>query len=86
MKKAKKSIADKIGLVIARNLSNTYKNSKFIVDVKSTGLYIDDEILLKNNCKTIYWKTGHSHIKRKVNREKALAGFEKVDIFSLIIQ
>ena len=29
------------------------------------------------NCKTIYWKTGHSHIKRKVNTEKALAGFEK---------
>ena len=27
--------------------------------------------------KTIYWKTGHSHIKRKVNIEKALAGFEK---------
>ena len=69
--------SDKIGLLIARNLSNSHKNSKFIVDVKSTGLYINDEILIKNNCKTIYWKTGHSHIKRKVNREKALAGFEK---------
>ena len=75
--KGEEIYSDKIGLVIARNLSNTYKNSKFIVDVKSTGLYIDDEVLLKNNCKTIYWKTGHSHIKRKVNREKALAGFEK---------
>ncbi len=75
--KGEEIYADKIGLVIARNLSNTYKNSKFIVDVKSTGLYINDEILIKNNCKTIYWKTGHSHIKRKVNREKALAGFEK---------
>ena len=31
----------------------------------------------ENNCETIYWKTGHSHIKRKVNKEKALAGFEK---------
>jgi phosphomannomutase/phosphoglucomutase len=40
-------------------------------------LYSNDKILLKNNCKTIYWKTGHSHIKRKVNKEKALAGFEK---------
>ena len=37
----------------------------------------NDEILIKNNCKTIYWKTGHSHIKRKVHSEKALAGFEK---------
>ena len=69
--------SDKIGLIIARNLSKNYKGSKFVVDVKSTGLYAKDEILLENNCKTIYWKTGHSHIKRKVNNEKALAGFEK---------
>ncbi len=69
--------SDKIGLLIARNLAEKYKNSKFIVDVKSTGLYLKDEILLNNNCQTIYWKTGHSHIKRKVNLEKALAGFEK---------
>ena len=69
--------SDKIGLLIARNLSNKHKNSKFIVDIKSTGLYSKDNILLENNCKTIYWKTGHSHIKRKVNTEQALAGFEK---------
>ena len=69
--------SDKIGLLIARNLSNKHNNSKFIVDVKSTGLYNNDEILTKNNCKTTYWKTGHSHIKRKVHDEKALAGFEK---------
>ena len=69
--------SDKIGLLIARNLSSNHKGSKFIVDVKSTGLYKKDQILLENKCKTIYWKTGHSHIKRKVNAEKALAGFEK---------
>jgi phosphomannomutase/phosphoglucomutase len=69
--------SDKIGLLIARNLSKKHKGSKFIVDVKSTGLYEKDDVLLKNECKTIYWKTGHSHIKRKVNVEKALAGFEK---------
>ena len=73
----KEIFSDKIGLLIARNLSNSYQNSKFVVDVKSTGLFINDLILNKNNCKTIYWKTGHSHIKRKVNNEKALAGFEK---------
>ena len=56
--------ADKIGLLIARNLSNKHQGSKFIVDVKSTGLYLNDDILIKNNCKTIYWKTGHSHIKK----------------------
>jgi phosphomannomutase/phosphoglucomutase len=69
--------SDKIGLLIARNLSFKHKGSKFIVDVKSTGLYEKDKILLENECKTIYWKTGHSHIKRKVHVEKALAGFEK---------
>ena len=69
--------SDKIGLIIARNLSPKHKGSKFVVDVKSTGLYSNDKILLENDCKTIYWKTGHSHIKRKVNNEKALAGFEK---------
>ena len=69
--------SDKIGLLIARNLTSKHQNSKFIVDVKSTGLYAKDKVLLENNCKTIYWKTGHSHIKRKVNLEKALAGFEK---------
>ena len=69
--------SDKIGLLIARNLSTKHNGSKFIVDVKSTGLYSKDKILSENNCQTIYWKTGHSHIKRKVNAEKALAGFEK---------
>ena len=64
-------------MLIARNLSEKFKKSKFIVDVKSTGLYLKDDVLLKNNCKVIYWQTGHSHIKRKVNKEKALAGFEK---------
>ena len=69
--------SDKIGLLIARNLSSKHKGSKFIVDVKSTGLYEKDIVLLENKCETIYWKTGHSHIKRKVHTEKALAGFEK---------
>ncbi len=75
--KGNEIFSDKIGLLIARNLAPKHKNSKFIVDVKSTGLYSKDKILTNNKCKTIYWKTGHSHIKRKVNTEKALAGFEK---------
>ena len=75
--KGNEIFSDKIGLLIARNLASKYKNSKFVVDVKSSGLYSKDKVLLDNNCKTIYWKAGHSHIKRKVNLEKALAGFEK---------
>ncbi len=75
--KGNEIFSDKIGLLIARNLAPKHKNSKFVVDVKSTGLYSTDEVLSENQCKTIYWKTGHSHIKRKVNLERALAGFEK---------
>ena len=75
--KGNEIFSDKIGLLIARNLSTSFNNSKFIVDVKSTGLFSRDEVLRKNKCETIYWKTGHSHIKRKVHNEKALAGFEK---------
>lgn len=75
--KGNEIFSDKIGLLIARNLSKDHQNSKFIVDVKSTGLYANDRILNENKCETIYWKTGHSHIKRKVNTDNALAGFEK---------
>ncbi len=75
--KGNEIFSDKIGLLIARNLSKDHKNSKFVVDVKSTGLYSNDRILNENKCETIYWKTGHSHIKRKVYTDNALAGFEK---------
>ena len=75
--RGKEIFSDKVGLLIARNLAPNHKNKKFIVDVKSTGLFVSDKVLLENNCKTIYWKTGHSHIKRKVNELNALAGFEK---------
>jgi len=75
--KGNEIFSDKIGLLIARNLSEKHKNSKFIVDVKSTGLFMNDKKLKQNQCETLYWKTGHSHIKRKVHNERALAGFEK---------
>ncbi len=75
--KGNEIFADKIGLLIARNISESFNKSKFVVDVKSTGLFEKDEILIKNNCETVYWKTGHSYIKRKVNQDNAIAGFEK---------
>lgn len=75
--------ADKIGLLLARDLSDIYPNATFIVDVKSTGLYKTDEILKKNGATTVYWKTGHSYIKRKTSELNALAGFEKSGHFFL---
>ncbi|MBG7614432.1 phosphomannomutase/phosphoglucomutase [Brevundimonas sp. BAL450] len=69
--------ADKIGLMLARDLSTLHPNATFVVDVKSTGLYKTDPVLAEHGATTVYWKTGHSHIKRKVAEAKALAGFEK---------
>jgi phosphomannomutase / phosphoglucomutase len=69
--------ADKIGLMLARDLSAVHPGATFIVDVKSTGLFITDEVLKANGAQTVYWKTGHSYIKRKTAELGALAGFEK---------
>jgi phosphomannomutase/phosphoglucomutase len=69
--------ADKIGLMLSRDLSVLHPNAKFVVDVKSTGLYATDEILKANGAEVVYWKTGHSYIKRKTAEIGALAGFEK---------
>ena len=69
--------ADKIGLMLARDLSELHKDATFVVDVKSTGLFATDPVLKANGAKTIYWKTGHSYIKRKTAELGALAGFEK---------
>ncbi|CAN5185883.1 phosphomannomutase/phosphoglucomutase [soil metagenome] len=69
--------ADKIGLMLARDLAPLNPGATFVVDVKSTGLYATDPILAANGCKVIYWKTGHSYIKRKSAELGALAGFEK---------
>ncbi|ALL13828.1 phosphomannomutase/phosphoglucomutase [Caulobacter henricii] len=69
--------ADKIGLMLARDLAPLNPGATFVVDVKSTGLYATDPILAAQGCKVIYWKTGHSYIKRKSAELGALAGFEK---------
>ena len=69
--------ADKIGVMLARDLSKLHPNATFVVDVKSTGLFATDPVLIANGVKADYWKTGHSHIKRRVTDMKALAGFEK---------
>ncbi|MEM9846081.1 MAG: phosphomannomutase/phosphoglucomutase, partial [Pseudomonadota bacterium] len=49
----------------------------FVADVKSTGLFASDPVLQANGVTADYWKTGHSHMKRRVKEIGALAGFEK---------
>ncbi|MGV6802403.1 MAG: phosphomannomutase/phosphoglucomutase [bacterium] len=69
--------ADKIGVMIARDLSAKHPNATFVADVKSTGLFMTDPVLVANGATTKYWKTGHSYIKSYSNEIGALAGFEK---------
>ena len=69
--------ADKVGVLIARDIAALHPNATFVVDVKSTGLFATDPKLAACGATTDYWKTGHSYIKRRVNALPAIAGFEK---------
>jgi len=69
--------ADKVGVILARDWAKTHPGATFVADVKSTGLFASDPELLKYGIKADYWKTGHSHMKRRVRDTGALAGFEK---------
>ena len=75
--------ADKIGLMLARDLAPLHPGARFVVDVKSTGLFATDPVLAAHGATTLYWKTGHSYIKRKTAEIGALAGFEKSGHFFL---
>jgi phosphomannomutase/phosphoglucomutase len=75
--KGREIFADKIGVLIARDIASRQAGAQFVVDVKSTGLFLTDPELIRLGAKTDYWKTGHSYIKRRVNDLKAQAGFEK---------
>ncbi len=49
--------ADKVGVMLARDMSTLHPNSTFVVDVKSTGLYAAPiRVLKKNGVKADYWK------------------------------
>jgi phosphomannomutase / phosphoglucomutase len=69
--------ADTVGVMLARDLSAVYPNATFVADVKSTGLFMTDPVLAANGAKALYWKTGHSYMKRYTHEQKALVGFEK---------
>lgn len=69
--------ADKIGVMLARDISTLHPQATFVADVKSTGLFATDPVLQKNGAKVEYWKTGHSYMKRRTNEIGALVGFEK---------
>src|SRR5271169_6577195 len=47
----KEIFADKIGVMLARDLSTLHKGATFVVDVKSTGLFATDPALRANDVK-----------------------------------
>ena len=69
--------ADKVGVMLARDISATHPNARFVADVKSTGLFMTDPVLKANGATCDYWKTGHSYMKRYSHETGAIVGFEK---------
>jgi len=69
--------ADKVGVMLARDIAAQNPNAHFVADVKSTGLFQTDPVLKAHGAKTVLWKTGHSYIKRYSHETGALVGFEK---------
>lgn len=69
--------ADKVGVLLARDLSVTHRGAVFVADVKSTALFAADPVLTANGASATYWRTGHSYMKRRIAELGALAGFEK---------
>ena len=69
--------ADKVGVMLARDISALHPGATFVADVKSTGLFVTDPVLIRNGARALYWKTGHSYMKRYTFEQKALVGFEK---------
>src|SRR5687768_1455813 len=45
-------LADKVGVMLARDKSTLHPGSPYVVDVKSTGLFMTDPVLQQNKAKT----------------------------------
>lgn len=69
--------SDKIGLLMALSLVTRVRRAKFIVDIKSTGLFATHPALKEYGSQVEYWKTGHSHMKLRLLETAATAAFEK---------
>ncbi|MCB1377806.1 MAG: phosphomannomutase/phosphoglucomutase [Alphaproteobacteria bacterium] len=69
--------ADKVGVMLARDMAKLMPGARFVVDVKSTSLFATDPQLKATGATTEYWKTGHSYMKARTTEIDAMAGFEK---------
>src|SRR6267378_1623048 len=66
--------ADLILILLARDLLARHPGAKIVFDVKSSQALVDD--IRQHGGVPIMWKTGHSHLKRKMREDGILLGGE----------
>ena len=66
--------ADLILILLARDLLSRHPGAQIVFDVKSSQALIDD--IRQHGGVPIMWKTGHSHLKRKMRDDHILLGGE----------
>jgi phosphomannomutase / phosphoglucomutase len=66
--------ADLILVLLARDLLRRHPGAKIVFDVKSSQALVDD--IARHGGVPVMWKTGHSHLKRKMREEGILLGGE----------
>jgi phosphomannomutase/phosphoglucomutase len=66
--------ADLILALLARDLLSRHPGAKIVFDVKSSQLLVED--IRRHGGVPVMWKTGHSHLKRKMRDDGILLGGE----------
>jgi phosphomannomutase / phosphoglucomutase len=66
--------ADLILVLLARDLLQRHPGAKIVFDVKCSQVLVDD--IRKHHGVPVMWKTGHSHLKRKMREDHILLGGE----------
>src|SRR5215813_824444 len=66
--------ADLILALLARDLLTRHPGARIVFDVKSSQALVDD--VRAHGGRPIMWKTGHSHLKRKMRDDRILLGGE----------
>jgi phosphomannomutase/phosphoglucomutase len=66
--------ADLILVLLARDLLSRHPGARIVFDVKSSQSLIED--IRKHGGVPVMWKTGHSHLKRKMREDGILLGGE----------
>jgi phosphomannomutase / phosphoglucomutase len=66
--------ADLILALLARDLLSRHPGAEVVFDVKCSQVLVDD--VREHGGQPVMWKTGHSHLKRKMREDKILLGGE----------